>query len=146
MAKPTNHQLQHHRQGKVPDLKLLLPTPEGPQDSLAELKVVNAAVKWYPRGVKGKGTDRRAVRLNQEYEAKLRALDARFHGMAPGGTDDAIGPLVKRFRELGSLGLSLVAGPFGDLSSDFHRLIQIFAESRAASISRSQGFASPRFR
>ena len=128
------------RQGKVPDLKLLLPTPEGPQDSLAELKVVNAAVKWYPRGVKGKGTDRRAVRLNQEYEAKLRALDARFHGMAPGGTDDAIGPLVKRFRELGSLGLSLVAGPFGDLSSDFHRLIQIFAESRAASISRSQGF------
>ena len=33
-----------------------------------------------------------------------------------------------------------MAGPFEDLSSDFHRLIQIFAESRAASISRSQGF------
>ena len=35
---------------------------------------------------------------------------------------------------------SLLAGPFEDLSSDFHRLIQIFAESRAASISRLQGF------
>ena len=33
-----------------------------------------------------------------------------------------------------------MAGPFEDLSSDFHRLIQIFAESRAASISRLQGF------
>ena len=35
------------RQGKVPDFKFLLQTPDGPQSSLAELKCVHAGKTWY---------------------------------------------------------------------------------------------------
>ena len=46
------------RQGLVPDLKLLLPTSEGPKPCLAEIKLVSAGKTWFPRGRAGKGTDR----------------------------------------------------------------------------------------
>ena len=112
------------RQGKVPDFKFLLPTPEGPKSALAELKVLSCGKTWYPRGVKGKGTSRRAARLSQEYIGKLRDLDSRFHGTAIG----ASGPLVSRFLDLGGLERGcLVAGPFGDVSPDFHQLIKNFS-------------------
>ena len=39
------------RQGKVPDFKFLLSTPEGPKPCLAELKVISAGKTWFPRGV-----------------------------------------------------------------------------------------------
>ena len=68
------------RQGKVPDFQFLLPSLEGPTQRLAELKVVSAGKTWFPRGVAGKGTDRRAARLTTEYETKLREYDVRFHG------------------------------------------------------------------
>ena len=64
-----------------------LPSLKGPQHCLAELKCINAGRKWYLRGTKGKCMGRRAGRLNQEYEAKLRDLDNRFHGAALGGED-----------------------------------------------------------
>jgi hypothetical protein len=51
------------RQGLVPDFKIRLPTPEGLTDDLAELKFIGAGVSWFPRGVRGKGTDRRAAGL-----------------------------------------------------------------------------------
>ena len=51
------------RQGLIPDFRLRLPTPEGTNDCLAELKFVSAGVTWYPRGVVGRGTDRRASGL-----------------------------------------------------------------------------------
>ena len=42
---------------------------------------------------------------------------------------------------LGSLeGGQLVAGPWGDLSPDLHKLLLIFAESRVAAMSRAQGW------
>ena len=66
------------RQGKVPDFRLLLPTPDGPKNCLAELKVISAGKTWYPRGTLGKGADRRADRLPAEYERTLRDLDADF--------------------------------------------------------------------
>ena len=71
------------RQGKVPDLKLMLDTPEGPEQSLAELKFVSAGKTWYPRGQAGKGTDRRAALIQGQYETTLRAYDVRFHGAEP---------------------------------------------------------------
>ena len=47
-------------------------------------------------------------------------------------------PLI---RSLGSLeGGQLVAGPWGDLSPDLHKLLLIFAESRVAAMSRAQGW------
>ena len=54
--------LARARQEKVPDFRFLLPTPEGPQSCLAELKIVSAGKTWFPRGAAGKGVDRRADR------------------------------------------------------------------------------------
>ena len=34
----------------------------------------------------------------------------------------------------------LVAGPWGDLSPDLHKLLLVFAESRVAAMSRAQGW------
>lgn len=69
-----------------------LPTPEGPRDSLAELKVISAGVSWYPRGVESRGTDRRADMLEGEYRRKLAKYDRSYHGT----TDSQTGPLVSR--------------------------------------------------
>ena len=63
------------RQGLVPDFRIRLPTPQGPTDCLAELKCIGAGVSYYPRGVAGKGTDRRANGLASLYKNKLRPLD-----------------------------------------------------------------------
>ena len=52
-----------------------------------------------------------------------------------------LGPLVSRFRDLGGLHRGgLVAGPWGDISPDFAKLIQIFAESRAENMNRARGW------
>ena len=131
------------RQGKVPDFKFLLATPEGPMPRLAELKIISAGKTLFPRGVKGKGTDRRAAKLTQEYESTLRGYDVRFHGAEPrlrGQPEPPCGPLVARFRSFGGLCQGqLVAGPWGDLSPHFHQLLKIFAESRVAAMGRAQG-------
>ena len=132
------------RQGKVPDFKFVLPSPEGPRPCLAELKFISSGKTWYKRGVQGKGTDRRAAKLPAEYEAKLRGYDVRFHGAQPrvqGEQEPPPGPLVARFRGLGGLEEGqLVVGPWGDLSPQLHQLLLIFAESRMAALSRAQGW------
>jgi hypothetical protein len=132
------------RQGKVPDFRFLLPTPEGPVSCLAELKLIGAGKTSYPRGVAGKGTTRRARKLTSEYEAILRGYDVRFHGAAPlveGEPEPAPGPLVTRFRGFGALTEGqLVAGPWGDLSPHLHQLLRTFAESRVAATGRAQGW------
>ena len=136
--------LARARQGKVPDFRLLLPTPEGPQSCLAELKVVSAGKTWFPRGAAGKGADRRADRLPSEYEKTLRDLDVRFLGASPvrrGQPEPPAGPLLSRFRNLGGLEEGkLVVGPWGDMSSDFHQLLRIFAETRCARMGRAAGW------
>ena len=132
------------RQGKVPDFRFLLPTPDGPNNCLAELKVISAGKTWFPRGTAGKGTERRADKLEAEYERTLRDLDVRFLGAAParaGHRDPPPGPLLSRFRALGGLEQGkLVAGPWGDLSPDFHNLLRKFAEARCAAMARASGW------
>ena len=132
------------RQGKVPDFRFLLPTPDGPNNCLAELKVISAGKTWFPRGTAGKGTERRADKLEAEYERTLRDLDVRFLGAAParaGHRDPPPGPLLSRFRALGGLEQGkLVAGPWGDLSPDFHNLLRKFAEARCAAMDRAAGW------
>ena len=118
------------RQGKVPDFKFLVPSPEGPVPRLAELKVINAGKTWYPRGKDGKGVERRAGGLTKEYERVLRGYDVRFHGAEPlvqGQPEPVPGPLVARFRNYGGLSEGqLVAGPWGDLSPHLHQLLKLF--------------------
>ena len=85
------------RQGVVPDFKFMMNSPDGPQSSLAELKTISAGKTRYPRGVLGKGTDRRAALISKEYETKLRKYDVRFHGTSPlvnGQPEPPAGPLL----------------------------------------------------
>ena len=137
-------QMARARQGKVPDFRFRLPTPDGPKNCLAELKCISAGKTWYPRGTTGKGADRRADKLPAEYERTLRDLDVRFLGAAPmrrGEPEPPAGPLLSRFRALGGLEEGkLVAGPWGDLSKDFHCLLRLFAEARCAAMGRAAGW------
>ena len=68
----------------------------------------------------------------------------RFLGAAParaGHRDPPPGPLLSRFRALGGLEQGkLVAGPWGDLSPDFHNLLRKFAEARCAAMARAAGW------
>ena len=123
------------RQGLIPDFRLRLPTPEGINDCLAELKFVSAGVTWYPRGVQGRGTDRRAGGLQSEYRRKLAKYDQRFHGTAPG----LHGPLVQRLEGYGKL-WGLVVGPWGEGSKDLHSLISTVAQSMVDAKARARGW------
>ena len=129
------------RQGVIPDFKFLLASHQGPKSFLAELKCINANRRWYPNGDRiTKRTDKRAGLLSNEYEAKLRKFDVRFHGTEPlvrGQPQPAPGPLVQCF--CGFEFLKLVAGPWGDLSRDFRVLLWTLAEKRVESSSRAEG-------
>jgi hypothetical protein len=125
------------RQGLVPDFRLRLPTPVGPTDCLAELKVIGAGVTWHPVGRKGTGVERRAQGLPAYYKRELRKFDVRYHGTGPGET----GPLVARLQSYGKLEC-LVAGPWGNGSKDLHSLVTTMAECRVAARARATGQAS----
>ena len=118
----------------IPDFRLQLPTPEGLVGHLAELKFISAGTTWFPRGVAGRGTDRRAGGLQQIYKKKLIPLDSKYHGTLPGQT----GPLVRRLQSYGKLE-GLVVGPWGDVSKDMHQLIKVLAENKLAAKARSLG-------
>jgi hypothetical protein len=122
------------RQGLVPDFKIRVPTPEGLSDHLAELKFIGAGVTWFPRGVRGKGTDRRASGLPLLYKRALERLDRSHHNTAPGQT----GPLVRRLQSYGKLE-GLVVGPWGEVSKDLHTLVKTLADCKVAAKARALG-------
>ena len=124
------------RQGLIPDFKIRLPTPEGLTDHLAELKFISAGVSWFARGVRGKGTDRRAAGLPLLYKRALERLDTSHHNTQAGQT----GPLVRRLQSYGKLE-GLVVGPWGEGSKDLHNLVKVIAETKLATKSRSLGRA-----
>ena len=123
------------RQGLIPDFRLRLPTPEGTTDSLAELKITNAGVTWYPRGVEGRGTDRRAAGLQGLYRRNLAKYDRQFYDTAQGQQ----GPLVQRLESYGKL-WGLVVGPWGEGSKDLHALVKILGEERVSARTRARGW------
>ena len=129
------------RQGVVPDFKFMLTSPLGPRSCLAELKCIGASKTWFPEGAHLiKGTDKRANLLTTEYESKLRKYDVRFHAAAPvvrGQPPPPPGPLVERFRNFEFL--KLVAGPWGDLSQEFHVLLRTLAERKVESAAVAGG-------
>ena len=122
------------RQGLVPDFRLRLPTPQGPQDALAELKVISAGTTWHPRGAPGTGVERRAATLAPHYRRELAKYDRRFHNTREGD----VGPLVSLLLSFGKLE-GLVVGPWGNGSKDLHDLVRTLAESRVANRVRGRG-------
>ena len=82
-------ELQYVRQrnGLCPDLKLRLPSADGPRDSLGELKFISAGVTWYPIGSRVKAVETRAKTLPGTYCRPLERLDNLHHGRPEGGRD-----------------------------------------------------------
>ena len=97
--------------------------------------MTSAGVTWYPRGVEGRGTDRRAGGLQSLYRGKLEKYDRKYHGTAPGQR----GPLVQRLDGYGKL-WGLVVGPWGEGSKDLHTLISVIGKNMVDSRGRDRGW------
>ena len=128
------------RQGLLPDFKLEVPSPDGePTERLAELKVIGAVSKWYPRnGVqarKKKAVQRRATGLPNEYRNPLIKLDAKYHGTSAGRK----GPLLRRLEGYGDL-ICLVVGSFQEGSRDLHALLEWMTDAKMRSIGLARGW------
>ena len=106
----------------MPDFRLSLPTPQGPTDCLAELRVIGAGSTWHPRGWRGKGVDKRAATWEGYYRRELTKYETRFRGTRGRET----GPLVTLLELFGKLE-GLVAGPWGNGSKDLHNLVRTLA-------------------
>ena len=128
------------RQGLLPDFRMELPSAQGePQVRLAELKMIGAVSRWYPRsgpcGRRKRGVERRSALLAEEYRKPLAVLDQRYHGAGRGET----GPLVRRLESYGQL-QGLVVGAFQEGSDDIHALLDVIADSQL----RARGLARGR--
>ena len=78
--------------------------------------------------------------ISKEYETKLWKYDVKYHGTqrkVRGQPEPPPGPLVRRLCSFPMI--KLVAGPWGDLSEDFHVLLGDLAKSRADNEARSKG-------
>ena len=127
------------RQGLLPDFKVELPTIAGePTERLAELKIIGAVRKWYPRSGglarKKKAVERRAAPLPGEYRTPLTRLDIKYHGTPPGQQ----GPLIKKLEGYGKL-LCLVVGSFQEGSKDLHHLLDHIADSKMRALGLARG-------
>ena len=74
-----------------------------------------------------KAVDKRANELNNEYIAKARQVDTRFHATAPGD----VGPVQAKLAEYGTV-RPLVFGWFGEVNAAFEQLLSLAAETGAA--------------
>ena len=97
--------------------------------------MTSAGVTWYPRGVDGRGTDRRAGGLQALYRSKLEKFDRKYHGTVAGQG----GPLVRRLESYGKL-WGLVVGPWGEGSKDLHTLISLIGKSMVEARGRERGW------
>ena len=127
------------RQGLLPDFRLEMQSPAGePTQRLAELKIIGAVPKWYPRNGglarKRKGVERRSVPLPGEYRNPLTKLDSKYHGTTAG----QVGPLVRRLESYGKL-ICLVMGTFQEGSKDLHFLLDQLADSKIRAMGLARG-------
>ena len=126
------------RQGLLPDFRMEIPSPAGePTKRLAELKIIGAVPKWYPRNGglarKKKGVERRVVLLPGEYRNPLTKLDSKYHGTP----DGQVGPLVRRLDSYGKL-VCLVIGTFQE-GCDLHSLLDTIADSKLCAMGLAMG-------
>jgi hypothetical protein len=127
------------RQGLLPDFRLEIPSPAGePEYRLAELKMIGAVPKWYPRSGplarSKRGVERRVVQLPGEYSTPLAKLDRKYHGTVVG----QVGPLERRLQGYGRL-QCLVMGTFQEGSKDLHALLETLADCKLRSMGLARG-------
>ena len=121
------------RQGLVPDLLVNFPNNHGPGSTfLAEIKSLSAGKTWYRSS--RKTVDVRASKLSKEYLDKARHIDQNYNNT----TADQSGPVQLRLESFGDL-QGLVIGQFCEGSQDLHNLLAVFADEKAANLSRSKG-------
>ena len=84
-------ELQYGRQrvGLTPDFLLRIPTPDGVQDYLGEIKCMSTGVSRYPPGRPEKQADRRARELPATYRRPLERLDRQYRGDRSSGGSSA---------------------------------------------------------
>ena len=133
-------QIGRGRQSLLPDFRLQLPSPAGePEYRLAELKMIGAVEKWYPRSGalarRKSGVERRVILLPAEYSKPLAKLDQKYHGVAVG----QVRPLQKRLLKYGNL-QCLVMGTFQEGSKDLHSLLETLSDHKL----RTRGLARGR--
>ena len=120
-------------QGLVPDFHITYPAEHGPASSnLAELKCISAGATWYQS--RQKAVDQRAKRIPNEYKNKAKRIDTKYFGTQVGH----VGPLEQHLQGFGDI-QCLVAGQYGEVSQDFHKLLQKLAQSKASHISLLEG-------
>ena len=127
--------LQHarDRQGLVPDFLVTFPAKHGPSScQLAELKCISARITWYSG--QQKAVDQRANGFPKLYLDNAQNIDRKYCGTHK----DHVGPLQQRLESYGNL-ICLVAGQYGEVSQDFHHLLDELATSKANHISHSEG-------
>ena len=127
------------RQGLLPDFRLEIPSPAGePEYRLAELKMIGAVPKWYPRSGNlarnKRGVERRVVPLPGEYSKPLAKLDRKYHGTVVG----QVGPLERRLQGYGRL-QCLVMGTFQEGSKDLHALLETLADCKLRAMGLARG-------
>lgn len=126
----------HHtraRQGIVPDLLITYPAENGPaSNQLAELKCLNAGIRWYSSNQKA--VDIRARELPKLYLDKAQSIDRKYRGTQVG----QVGPLQQRLEGFGEL-QCLVVGQYGEVSQHTHDLLRKLASCKASHISQLEG-------
>ena len=96
------------------------------------LKCISAGATWYQSGQKA--VDQRAKRLPNEYKNKTKRIDTKNFGTQAGH----VGPLEQHLQGFGDI-QCLVARQYGEISQDFHKLLQKLALSKASHISLLEG-------
>ena len=127
------------RQGLLPDFRLEIPSPAGePEYQLAELKIIGAVERWYPRSGalarRNRGVERGVIPLLAEYSNPLAKLDMKYHGTPLG----QVGPLQRRLQGYGRL-QCLFMGTFQDGSKDLHALLETLADCKLRAMGLARG-------
>ena len=93
---------------------------------------ISAGLTWYKS--QQKAVDQRAKLIPNSYKNKARNIDNKYHNTAPGHT----GPLEQRLQGFGEI-ICLVVGQYGEISQDFHDLLNQLASAKAKHISLLEG-------
>ena len=135
--------IDKERRGQVlrPDIRLEISSEnEVTQSRLADVKTIGlGGQSWYKTGFRDtenecRAVDRRAKRVQGEYELKAKKMDVMI------GEEEGFGAVSRRLGEFGEV-IALCFGGYGEGSSEVHKLIETLAISRVRSVQLRTGKA-----